>query len=253
MKFLGVQAAKKCTAPNRCEEREKRWAFAKWWFDVKCMHLMTLLSLCPWIFARLQPHKLWCTMIILTKHDGSHDSVVHIIACPRTTKVTKDWCDPTRFHHFGPKTLRKRGKHGSVFQQILSQMISRNHGCFTGKSLSNSKSWQKSHPRNRSDLQWAIPNGFGMDKISSPRGPKSLSVKICLVDPFKNHRTHLFLGTQNFQGIPRWFHPFQSGHRKSTDIHRLIIARSSDSGYLVFGFWLSGELNTNQKMKKKIF
>ena len=24
MKFLGVQAAKKCTAPNRCEEREKR-------------------------------------------------------------------------------------------------------------------------------------------------------------------------------------------------------------------------------------
>ena len=139
MKFLGVQAAKKCTAPNRCEEREKRWAFAKWWFDVKCMHLMTLLSLCPWIFARLQPHKLWCTMIILTKHDGSHDSVVHIIACPRTTKVTKDWCDPTRFHHFGPKTLRKRGKHGSVFQQILSQMISRNHGCFTGKSLSNSQ------------------------------------------------------------------------------------------------------------------
>jgi len=24
IKFLGVQAAKKCTAPNRCEEREKR-------------------------------------------------------------------------------------------------------------------------------------------------------------------------------------------------------------------------------------
>ena len=135
IKFLGVQAAKKCTAPNRCEEREKRWAFAKWWFDVKCMHLMTLLSLCPWIFARLQPHKLWCTMIILTKHDGSHGSMVHIIACPRTAKLTKDWCDPTRFHHFGPKTLRKRGKHGSVFQQILSQMISRNHGCFTDRNL----------------------------------------------------------------------------------------------------------------------
>ena len=42
------------------------------------------------IFARLQPHKLWCTMIILTKHDASHDSMVHIIACPRTAKVTKD-------------------------------------------------------------------------------------------------------------------------------------------------------------------
>lgn len=127
--------------------------FATWWFDVKCMHLMTLLSLCPWIFARLQPHKLWCTMIILTKHDGSHDSMVHIIACPRTAKVTKDWCDPTRFHW--PQNSSEKRQTWERFSTNLEPndlqkpwMLHCQY-CQTAKSA-------VSRPRNRSDLQWAI-------------------------------------------------------------------------------------------------
>ena len=155
--------------------------------------------------------------------------------------------DPTRFHHFGPKTLRKRGKHGSVFQQILSQMISRNHGCFTGKSLSNSQklteiSSKKSVRSSMGYTQW-----FRDGQNFSPRGPKSLSVKICLVDPFKNHRTHLKRDTVTpFSGHPEVISPFSKWPQK---IHRY----SPIDNCSIFGFWLSGELNTNQKMIKILF
>ena len=66
-----------------------------------------------------------------------------------------------------PKLFGKEANMGAFFNKSWAKWSPETMDASLGNLCQTAKSWQKSHPRNRSDLQWAIPNGFGMGKISA--------------------------------------------------------------------------------------